>query len=159
MTGIFHERCHVGKKERKQDSSRWIFLLPSTYEFASILRVLWIPCIQLDPNWKGICPQLNRRQPVCRGKYLRSAWPNYGGTKEYHEFEARSGKLHNWNIQALATGARDTKIPSFSFVFARYKERENWTRGIERGKHNNWPREERNPSCLFDCDHGTITGW
>lgn len=67
------------------------------------------------------------------------------GTKEYHEFEARSGKLHNSNIHARATEHENPLFLVRLRRLQREKTRETGGRGrgVERGEHNNRPRQER----------------
>lgn len=140
--GIFHESC---SKARFLISSRRIFpprrstRSSRSPEFHEALR-------PIGSKPKGY---LSATKPVCRGKYLRSAWPNYAGQK--NTMNLKRGPA-NCTTQTFTRVQRNTKIPSSSFVFAGYKERKRGRRGgggreegrgVERGEHNNRPRQER----------------
>lgn len=117
--GIFHESC---SKARFLISSRRIFpprrstRSSRSPEFYETLR-------PIGSKPKGY---LSATKPVCRGKYLRSAWPNYAGQK--NTMNLKRGPA-NCTTQTFTRVQRNTKIPSSSFVFAGYKERKRGRRG------------------------------
>lgn len=130
MTGIFHRNVATFEKKRNESNTPRDENF-STYEFAindPSRDLLWIPCIQLDPNWKAICPQLNR------------VGNQYVGANIYEALDPiTEGQKNTMNLKRGPANcttetfkrARDTKIPSFPFVFARYKEREREREGGE----------------------------
>lgn len=147
------------KDSRSSDFFEMNLLAPSsTYEFASILRVLW----NLASNW------------ILKG-YLSATKATATGYVEANIYEALDpitvGQKNTMNLkrgpancttETFTRVQREHENPLF-LVRLRRVQRER-TRGLNEASiiiGHARSDEEREPllSCPFDCDHGTITGW